>query len=236
MGTKRFKSVKVFNDELNKTIELIQGILISSATLEKVILSRQLTKENIAHEVGLKSTALLDFTEEKENDIYELGFIRVFAVFESFMYDLLIEIYKKYPNSIPYERKIEVSEIINFNSKKSVIDFVIDQIAVENSYDVNIWEKTLNKSFNIYPFKDQEEKKNFMVLNVIRNMVLHSGRKMNSKAFKDTIKHMINFTKENVNQEKFVVEKFDVPMFEVWKASCSVTYRVVKNIKNHFAK
>lgn len=236
MERKRLKAVRVFNAELKKTSNLINGILVSNYALEKLMAARGLSKEDISVKTSKILASLLDFGEEKKEGVYELGFIRAFAAFEKFMYDLLLELYKKFPEAIPYERKIEVSDIINYNSRKSIVDFVIDQIAVENSYDVNAWEKTLVRSFKIYPFKNSEEKKDFMTVNLFRNMVLHSGRKMNSKVIKDFTKHLEESSESPFKREKFVVEKFDLPMYEIWYATLIVTYRVASNIKNHFAR
>jgi hypothetical protein len=124
------------------------------------------------------------FDEAHFEKIFELGFIGLFANFEHFMYEFLRELYTKQPKAIPLEKTIKAEDLLQFRNYKSVKDYLIDTIAIENSYDLDTWNNTTQKLFNIKPISD-DIKVRLMIMNSMRNMFLHSGGHWNSKIYKD---------------------------------------------------
>jgi hypothetical protein len=126
----------------------------------------------------------LMFDEAHFEKIFELGFIALFANFEHFMYEFLKELYTKQPKAIPPEKTIKAGDLMEFKSYRNVRDYLIDTIAIENSYDIETWNNTSQKLFNIKPIPD-EIRVRIMIMNSMRNMFLHSGGHWNSKIYKD---------------------------------------------------
>jgi len=85
------------------------------------------------------------------------------------------------------EKTIKAEDILQFKNYNSVRDFLIDSIAIEYSYDLELWNNTTERLFNLKPIP-AEVKGKLMILNSMRNLFLHSGGHWNSKAIKDTRK------------------------------------------------
>ena len=154
------------------------------------------------------------FDDSHFEKIFESGFIGLFANFEYFMYEFLKELYTKFPNAIPAEKTIKVEDVLQFKSYKNVREFLIDSIAIENSYDLEIWNNTVQKLFNIKPIPD-DVKVRMMILNSMRNLYLHSGGHWNSKALRDLRKIDKAYITENskrkvVKKRVFTTAKSDL--------------------------
>lgn len=210
---KKYRSIDNYLAELTRIKELISG-LVTIANVFKEYHDSPLIKDKAEEFKKILSTHSslefshenLEFSHEKIGAIYEFGFIRLFASFEAFMCEYLKELYVRYPDSMPTDRKIQVSEILEWKTKKSVHDFIVDHIAIENTYDLLTWEKTLKNSFRIEVFKDKEQKQLFKVLNICRNMLAHSGGKTNSRVLRDFKKI---FQDSDKSKGTFKIQKLD---------------------------
>lgn len=188
MGRKRkYSSIIQFKKEIEYTENLISGLIITINSLKGISEIRSFTKLKNSLEDHKK---YVKFDRERIESIYELGYIRLFASFECFMYEFLKELYIKFPNALPKDRKIEIEYILEWPTKNSIKDFIIDHISIQNSYDFPSWEKTLEKSFNIKVFEDDVESDGFFYFNLYRNMLAHSGGKINSKVAIDFAKKL----------------------------------------------
>lgn len=175
------KSLEVFEENIKST-DLFTARIHAISTYLKPKKPEEYPKTIPAEVIKFVS-----FDESHFDKIFESGFIGLFANFEYFMYEFLRELYTKYPKAIPSEKTIKAEDVLQFNSYKSVRDFLIDTIAIENSYDLEIWNNTAQKLFNIKPISD-DVKVRIMIMNSMRNLLLHSGGHWNSKAFKDSRK------------------------------------------------
>lgn len=200
---KKCKPIEDFKIEIKRIDDLISGLITSVLTLNKMS-ERTHFKEGIAK--LKKKYPFLEFHKEKIDSVYELGFIRLYASFEAFMYEFLKYLYFKYPKSIPLEKKITVEEIFEWKTKKSIYEFIIDHLAIENSYELSIWEKTLKTTFGIEVFKDEEQRLVFNLLNLCRNMLAHSGGKTTSNSIRTFNKILPN---DKISKH-FKIEKFGV--------------------------
>tara|TARA_R110001606_G_scaffold67957_2_gene155220 strand:- start:735 stop:1136 length:402 start_codon:yes stop_codon:yes gene_type:complete len=133
---------------------------------------------------------------------------------------------------MPTDRKIQVSDIMEWKTQKSVRAFILDHIAIENSYDHITWEKTLKNSFGIEIFEDEKEKQLFESLNLCRNMIAHSGGKTNSKVVRE-LKRIFN-KKEN-ESELFKIEKWDIFDEKIFNLLKHLTSRIIDRIEKNNA-
>jgi hypothetical protein len=168
-----------FKKESKRIHDLIAGLI--TAVLTQIKLYEKLQFKEKA-DILKKKYPFIDFDRQKIDSIYELGFIRLYACLESFMYEFLKYLYLKYPKSVPLDKKISIEEIFDWKTKKSIDDFIIDYISIENSFDMSTWEKTLKNTFGITVFKTEEQRLVYNVLNLSRNMLAHSGGKTSSKS------------------------------------------------------
>jgi hypothetical protein len=172
-----FSSVRNFEKEIKNTYLLIKAL--------------------IAHIFGLRE--FLEFTRAKEkpdwdsfkkffninskqiNQLYEMGFIFLFANFESFSFNLTKELFKKYPSFFTSEKIVKFEELKDFKTIKEIRDYFIDCSAIQKSYDTSAWLDFLKRNFKITLFRTKKELELFEALNSLRNIFLHSSSKTNSK-------------------------------------------------------
>lgn len=224
----KFTAIDNLSNEVKKTESMITGIMLLIELSKRVI--KQETPEQ---EKQLKEIAkdYLDFDEDRVSSIYELGFIRLFAVLESFMCDYLRELYKKFPNSLP-DKKLELSAIWDLGSQEDIRDFIIDHVSIENSYEMSIWEKTLSNTFGIKVFNDSEEEKMFFLVNILRNISMHSNGKWNSKVYREC-KAFLNGNKKNLDntkRERFEISKFEIKDEQKYELLMKVIQRLINNL------
>ncbi len=205
----KFTSIDNLLKEINKTQKMISGILVVIEMYKTIIDPNNDLKDD---ERVKQFAEYLDFSEERIEAIYELGFIRLFAAFESFMYDYLKELYLLYPNSLPSDRKIDIGSLWSLHTQADVREFIVDQIAIEHSYEINVWENTLKNTFGIETFKDKDQKKGLLTLNLYRNMSMHAGGKFNSKTFRDIRKIVFGNKKkyDSTDNYNFSTHKIEV--------------------------
>lgn len=229
---KKYKSIEDYKKETQKIRDLIGGLITIVKVFEKLPEFPQLKSKAKAFEKIMDDYPQLKFDKEKIDNIYELGFIRLFASFEAFMYEYLKELYIRYPDSLPTDRKIQVSDILDWKTKKSVNDFIVDHIAIENSYDLKTWERTLKGSFGIEVFENKEEEKVFNSLNLCRNMIAHSGGKTNSKIVRDFKKI---FKDSDEPKGKFEIEKWDIFDKKLFHNLIGITENIVSRLEKNNA-
>jgi hypothetical protein len=155
--------------------------------------------------------------ESRDKDyIFELGFIALFANFESLMYQLIKDLISKYPKSISSSDKtIKISDIISISSSKKIKEYIIDDIAIEHSTGIDKWTRYLDERFNIKTFPDKEFEKGLSMLNEIRNLYLHSGGITNSLFIKNMKKYIKSIVPMNqnvsfINREKNFLNLYNI--------------------------
>ncbi|MBS1585883.1 MAG: hypothetical protein JSS82_10110 [Bacteroidetes bacterium] len=188
------KSLKAFEENLSSTTLFTARLHAISTYLKP--------KEEYKYPSTIPTEIMkfISFDDNHFDKIFETGFIALFANFEHFMYEFLKELYTKYPKAIPTERTIKAEDILEFRNYKSIREYLIDSIAIENSYDIDTWNNTIQKLFNLKPIPD-DVKVRLMILNSLRNLFLHSGGHWNSKAFKDSRKIEKAFNAENIKSK-----------------------------------
>jgi len=134
----------------------------------------------------------LEISEKQMRKLYELGFIALFANFECFMFEILKDLFKKYPSSFKSEKIIKFEDIKDFKKVKDIKDYFIDSVAIEKSYDIEIWASFLSQRFGVVIFKKKKDLLRLKALNSLRNIILHSGSKTNSK-FRKEMKDFIKY-------------------------------------------
>lgn len=232
MVRRKIKSINSYRKELKSLEDFILGTY-AIIRLYKELPQIQYLKEhntNLKKFIG-KHKDQMKFNQDRIDKLYELGFISLFATFESFMYEFLREQYTLYPDSIPYDKKIHVGDILDWKTQKSVRDFIIDHVAIENSYDLQKWEHTLKESFGIEIFNNEKQKEQFIMLNIFRNSLAHSGGRFNSKIINEAKKLFPNEFK-NTKKSLFEVSRMDVFDERLFNHLIVATKDIVNNIEN----
>lgn len=176
-NTKNLKSLENFKQQIEETYDLIN-------TLEAQIIATNELLEFTGAKKSLdypKFEKLLNVTDSQSKKLYELGFISFFANFECFMFEFLKDLFKKYPSSFHSEKTIKYDDIKDFENTKEIKDYFIDSLAIDKSYDIDTWNNFLSQKFGIKIFKKSKDLAFLKALNSLRNIILHSGSKTNSK-------------------------------------------------------
>jgi hypothetical protein len=195
INLKTFSSIKNFKLGLEETHLLIHALEAQMGAAEAVLEFTK-AKENPEY---TKFKKYLEISEKQLTKFYELGFIGLFANFECFMFELTKELFKKYPSALESEKIIKFEDIKHYKEVKDIKDYFIDSVAIEKSYDIDVWSNFLNNKFKIKVFKNKKEFKRIKALNSLRNIMLHSGSKTNakfSKEMKDFIKTPVPIGKD----------------------------------------
>lgn len=174
---KDFKSLKNFKLEIEETSTLI------NALEAQVIATRQLMafiKAESSPEYK-QYKKYLEISDDQIKKTYELGFIALFANFECFMFEFLKELLNKYPSSFKSEKILKFDDIKDFEKISEIKEYLIDAYAIEKSYEIETWTNFLMQKFKIKVFKSAKDLSRFKALNSLRNIILHSGSRTNSK-------------------------------------------------------
>ncbi len=238
MRKKSYKSIEDFKVDQERINDLIHGLQFRIKFFSKAPSSSQFEHVDWK-QMFEKYKNILEFDEKQIDNVYELGFIRLYASFESFMYEFIKELYTKYPNALPLDRKVQVGDILEWKTEKSIREYILDHIAIENSYDLITWEKTLKNSFGIDVFTSLEQKKSFEILNLFRNMAMHSGGKFNSKIERDARKFLAIYNGKNETPKKvkslFEVSKMEISYERLFYLMSKVSTEIVDSIKTNIA-
>jgi hypothetical protein len=181
-----FKSVINFRNEIEETHILIQALQAQIFATEQFLKSFKLTDSTDYS----KFKKLLEIDKKQTDRLYELGFIAFFANFECFMFEFLKNLFKKYPTSFKSDKVIKFMDIKDFKDVTEIRDYFIDSIAIEKSYDIDTWNSFIQQKFRIKVFKSKRQLGQFKMLNALRNLILHSGSKTNSK-FRNEMRNFI---------------------------------------------
>lgn len=182
----KLKSLINFKNEVEETHTLIH-------TLETQIIGTQellnFTKIKDRPEYD-KFKKFFEISKNQEKKLHKLGFIAFFANFECFMFESLKELFKRYPNSFSSEKVAKFEDIKDFKKVTEVISYFIDSLAIQKSYDIETWVNFMADRFGIAVFASKKDLIRFKMLSSLRNLILHSGSKTNSK-FRNDMKNIL---------------------------------------------
>jgi len=178
-----FKSVKNFGKEILDTYTLVNAFNAQAVTTSEFLTFTK-AKDKPDYQ---KFKHLLEIDSKQTEKLYELGFIALFANFECFMFEFLKELFKKYPTSFKSEKIIKFEDIKDFKDVIDIKDYFIDSFAIEKSYEIDTWKIFLSQKFGIKIFANKKDFERLKLLNFLRNLILHSGSKTNSK-FRNDLK------------------------------------------------
>lgn len=168
-----------FEASIKATFHLINALEFNVAATRILIKERYDETKASPEEKKLKKS--MDLDQNDEMKLYEVGFIALFANFESFMYSLLKEFLSRYPLSIPKDKTIKIEEILTHDNIDELKKHIIDRVAIENSYEVLLWKDFLSRNYSIDIMLNSSFLKRIKMLNLLRNAYMHSGGKTNSK-------------------------------------------------------
>ncbi|MFA5894804.1 MAG: hypothetical protein WC851_03455 [Candidatus Shapirobacteria bacterium] len=206
-------SVKQFEINIKRTNKLINSIIGNIVATEAMF--SELSKRNkkiLDHPI----TKSLKVEEEDKAYIYELGFIALFANFEALMFFLLKDLSTKYPKSISESGKsITVEEILKLKTGKRIKEYVVDDLALNNSTSIEKWGKFLESNYNIKAFPGTKFETQLCVMNELRNLYLHSQGITNSLFVKNLKKYFnmnwpLNQSVGFINKEKYFFTLLDM--------------------------
>lgn len=183
----KFRSIKNLKSTVEETHTLI------NALNSQIIATRQLINfTKMQSNPGYnKFKKYLEIDNEQIQKLFELGFIKLFADFECFMYEFLKDLFKKYPSSLQEDEPLTYKDIKHLKKIKDVKEYVIDSQAIKKSYDIETWSCLIFQKYGITVFGDNDELRRFKALSSLRNIFLHSGAKTNSK-FQKEMKNFLN--------------------------------------------
>ena len=192
-----YKSLKDLEKNIDKTKLTVMSFIScyhGASAIEKYYTKRD-PKTFDKDDIGRMIKKHLEHAEASVEDLYEMGFIKLFGDFESFMYEFLVELYSKYPKSIGEEKKIDAKKIFEADNIEDLRRHVVDDLAVSDSYEIKTWKSILENRFNIVIFPDNKSEELFLVLNEIRNAILHSNGNANVKTIQKLSYLNANFVK-----------------------------------------
>lgn len=180
------KSLVIFQENLLRTLRIISSIEANIIAVEALFEQLPLSKEKRNEPIP----KLLSLNKSEKDYFFELGFIALFANLENFMFSIINELIHKNTKCIEgSEKTIRISDIFTERSSKSIKDYIIDDISIENSRSIPKWADCLNKTFSIKAFPDVEFESQVCMLNELRNLYLHSGGITNSLFVKNMKKY-----------------------------------------------
>lgn len=179
IDVKKLKCVTEFKVNIVRTKRLINSLFGNITTTETFL--EYVSKDNKAVMDNPISKSLV--IEKRDRDyIFELGYIALFANFEALMHDFIKDLYQNYPRfMLGIERTVKVSEIVVLESGEKIREWIIDELAIENSKSIDDWSQFLEKCFKIKVFPNAEFKNQLNMLNQLRNSYLHSGGITNTR-------------------------------------------------------
>jgi|GEM_PF-4232156 len=185
---------RIFNEssppgkDLQKTV--IKNLKIDHTNVAQIV-------KDIVKEEELRKE--LDF-------ICELAFIRLYASFEAFREDLVREIFNKYPESMPTKDDIPISEIVIWKSIGSVKNFIRDRQSKKKSDSIESWVNFLKNEHKINI--PDVIISNLKQSRFLRNIIIHSGGKLDSRRVIDAIK----LYDGTITANKYMPRKLDLSM------------------------
>lgn len=173
-----------------------------------------------------KLRPLLTIKPAHKKQLYELGFIALFAAFESFMFYLAKEVLKKYPATYISEKLVSRQDIEGLTTLEEIEDYFIDSYAIYQSQSIKTWNNFLQGS-GIYPFKKAPDEEQLLQgLSLLRNLLVHSSGKTTSRFKKEAAK--IKFLKTPVP----LGTPFDLDRKKYYKILRSLLLEVIDNLQH----
>jgi hypothetical protein len=216
----KLKSLQNFKSEIKETYILIHSLETQVIATEQLL---DFTKAKSSPDYK-KFQKYLEIDDKQLKKLFELGFVALFANFECFMFELLKELFKKYPASFQSEKVLKFEDIKNFVNIDEVKDYFIDLVAIEKSYAIETWETLLSQRFKIKVFKSKKDLERIQALNALRNIILHSGSKTNSHFRKE----MGQFLKTPVP----IGKPFNLDMKKLFEVLHTEFSLLIRNIEN----
>lgn len=178
---KDFQSLKNLKTSMEDTCEFIIS-METQIIATKAFLDFTKAKERPEYQKFKKN---LEIEDKQMIKLYELGFIALFANFECFMFEFLKDLFIKYPESFITEKIFKFDDIQHLEKIDEIKNFLVDMIAIDKSYELDKWLDFIFQKYEIKLFSDKKALTRFKALNALRNIMLHSGGKTNSKFSKD---------------------------------------------------
>tara|TARA_R110002049_G_scaffold292211_2_gene476532 strand:- start:760 stop:1197 length:438 start_codon:yes stop_codon:yes gene_type:complete len=136
-----------------------------------------------------------------------------------------------FPESIPDNRKISVESILLWNNTKSVKEYVIDSVAIDNSYTLEIWKKTLKTPFGIEFMRAPKNIERLEFFDLVRNLTLHSDGRVNSKFLTKAPK---SITKKHLKDGVFERVELSVDYYECFNGLQIMLESMIDTIENKY--
>lgn len=180
MSSRSIKNLKNNISKTKLTIESFLSCLAATEALEKWLTKpdRDPFKED---KIGRLVKKHIDHAKNSKEGLYEMGFIKIFADFESFMYEFLVEKYTKYPTAIDNKTKLDIEIIFKEKNIKGIKKSIVDEAAIADSWAIEQWEEKLQNKFKVSIFKEKRTRELFLILNEARNSILHSNGRASVK-------------------------------------------------------
>jgi hypothetical protein len=220
MKKRNLRSLKNFKTEVEETHVLMNALEAQILATQQLLV---FTKAKSRPEYE-KFKKFLELNNRQTQKMHELGFIALFANFECFMFEIVKELFKKHPSSFQTEKIVKFEDLKDFKSVKEVKNYFIDSLAIEKSYDIETWIDFLHRRFGLIIFKTNKDLRRFKALNSLRNIILHSGSKTNSKFSKE----MRDFLKTPVP----IGKPFNLDMKKFFIILHNVLLELIQNIEN----
>jgi len=138
LNIKNFRSFLDFQLNILKTSNLIariSGTIYVLSVLDSRVKSKEIKLDKETEEV----LGTFNVKDKEMEQIYEMGFIALFANFEFFMFDFLKELFLKFPNSLSKDLKINLGELSSLTSVEQIMEYIIDRTAIQKSYSIEKW-------------------------------------------------------------------------------------------------
>lgn len=214
-------SVVSFKRSIDRTKNLIDSVIKNIVATEAFIEHMTKVNRNLLDHPISKS---LKVEQDDRDYIYELGFIALFANFEAFTYQIVKDLIHRFPKCLKESDKtIKVGSIFSMRSGKRIKEHIIDEIAIENSGQTEVWSKYLESRFNIKTMPDDKFRNKLYVLNELRNLFVHSGG--------NTTTLFIERTKKYFGNDIPLNQKMDIPKDKFFQ----ILYEILNKLYLHIS-
>lgn len=186
---KNFESIKTFGNNIVKTLHVIFH-LAGNATIAETLLMKDQLKELTLDEETKKSISDFTLKDQDVKYFFQIGYLALFSNFEFFMFDFLREFFLKFPKSLPKKTYINFEELSTLTSVKQIKEYIADKAAIDLSYSFEQWAQFINENCKISVFKTKSELDDMRSLNELRNAIMHSGGRVNSRFRNHIIKNL----------------------------------------------
>lgn len=119
---------------------------------------------------------------------------------------------------------------MEWKTTESTNEYIIDHIAIENSFEFKKWQNTLKDTYGIELFKSQETETQFAMLNIFRNSLAHSGGQYNSRINREANKLFPNEVNKEY-KELFEVSRMEIFDEKIYYHLLNATKEIILNIE-----